>query len=210
MGGRNSPGMRYCGITVSLVLLVVSISLVAVHSSNKCIYSENGTNWQECEDDLGIFCVMPAIDSHGTFSYFGKTVDVQLSCSWQKGVSVLSTISLAFSITFLILISTTPRIKSLGLSVLILVSGLIAVLALLTTFIFMIVNIVKGSKTAQDDWKKPGAELIYTQWSYIITALLVCFACAILTSLTISEFKLVKREENESLLNNRIDDQNQM
>jgi len=201
---RNSPGMRYCGITMSLVLLVISISLVAVHSTNKCIYSENGKDWKECGDNLGVFCVMPAIDSHGTFSSFGKTVHIQLSCSWQKGVSVLSTISLISSIVFLVLLGLTPKMKSLGLSVLLLVAGLIAILSLLTTFIFMVVNIVKGSKTSGDDWTKPGAKLIHNQVSYIITSLLMCLTCVILVCLNISEFKLMKREENETLLH-RVD-----
>jgi len=194
---RYSLNSRYCVIGVAFALLAVSVSLVAVHSSSKCLQSiDNGVTWETCDSTLSIFCSQPAIDVSGTFFVFGQSYDVQLTCSWDDGVSVVTSIALIFSLIFLVLMGLTPRIKSFSLSTLILVAGIFAILSLLATQLFMIVNLVKGNQTASDDFSKPGADLEYSQVSYTINALLICLTLITICCATIYGYKAHYQKED--------------
>ncbi len=192
---RYSLNSRYCVIGIAFVLLAISASLVAVHSSSKCLQSTDGVNWQNCDGALGVFCSQPAIDVSGTVFVFGQGYNVELTCSWDDGVSVVTSIALIFSLIFLVLMGLTPRIKSFSLSTLILVAGIFAFLSLLATQLFMIVNIVKGNQTESDDFSKV-ADVEYSQVSYTINALLVCLTLITFCCTTIYGYRAHYQKED--------------
>ena len=145
-----------------LSLLLINISISIAYGQESCSYQKLPTDrWKLCGSDIPISCHEPAHLAHmRNISTPIQAYEIEVICPWRSITSHLSYSSFVLGFLVIIISSLDMMVKSKGLICLTLLVGFLTMGFVSATFIFMILDVVRGDD-ATDDYPLTSVPDIY-------------------------------------------------
>jgi len=159
----------------------------------KCDYSIDEGGWRVCANDRSLTCDSPAVDFKATFQLYNHSIKYDVVCPWSATTATLGIASFVVAGAYLVVYILNPKVKSFGVMALLFILGLISVLILIATFVFMIIEIVDNEQVERH-YDVPEIDYKSSQASYIINAVFVGVSFVVIILMTF--FALRKHYKN--------------
>lgn len=196
---KSSRLIRYAGLGTTFVLTLISASLLISNDHPQCLFYTEDQTWIVCTQEFDEFCGGPAYQLHTIQPANPDPIEFKLICPWQEGTSIFGFISAAVSIIFVFIWVLSSRFKSFRLTPTLLVTGVATTVALFATFIMMIIDLVNGKDSAEEDAQKYG-NTTYTQKAFVIDTVLYGIVLVLVAVLTVYGYKKHSQYKRDAIL----------
>jgi len=196
---KSSRLIRYVGLGTTFILTLISASVLISNDHPQCLFYSDNQTWIVCTQEFDEFCGGPAYQLHTIQPADPVPIEFKLICPWTEGTSIFGFISAAASIIFVFIWVLSAKFKSFRLTPTLLFAGIGTTVALLITFIMMIVDLVKGKDSAEEDAQKYG-NTTYTQEAFVIDTVLYGIVLALVAVLTVYGYKRHSQYKRDVLL----------